>query len=148
MNSYIAMKNRHQQEVNALPIKFAFSDKQFEEGMKELGLKPTDTDKVYGIVGNGFYRKTDADLIHGTFKRHAQEREEAIAADKDGTGYLFQMVQYELRNHEYCITYDVEESLAALGYTYEQVEASPVLKAALKNAICAYLQEAEEKGWG
>lgn len=147
-NAYIEMKNRHQQEVNALPIKFAFSDKQFEDGMRELGLKPTDTDKVYSLIGNGFYRKTDAELIHGTFQRHQKEREEAIAADKDGTGFLFHMFRYELGNHEYCITYDCEDAVNACGYTYEEVQSDPILRAALKNAICAYLQEAEEKGWG
>lgn len=148
MNSYIAMKNRHQQEVNALPIKFAFSDKQFEEGMKELGLKPTDTDKVYALVGNGFYRKTDADLIHGTFKRHKQERDDAIAADKDGTGYLFEMFEYELGNHEYCVTYDCEDAVNACGYTCAEVLADPILNKALSNAVSSYLKWAKEMGLG
>lgn len=147
VNAYIEMKNRHQQEVNDLPIKFAFSDKQFEDGMRELGLKSTDTDKVYGLFGNGFYRKTDAELIHDTFDRHKKEREDAIAADKDGTGFLFHMFRYELQNHEYCYTYDCEDAVEACGYTYEEVQKDPILSVALKNAICACLQEAEEKGW-
>lgn len=148
MNAYIAMENRHQQEVNALPIKFAFSDKQFEEGMKALGLKPTDTDKVYALHGTGgFYRRTDADIIRETFRRHQQEREEAIAADKDGTGYLYQMFRYELANHEYCITYDLEPTIEACGFTVDEVNGNPALLAALKKARKDYLEEAEKKEW-
>lgn len=47
MGAYADMKSKHQKEVNNFPIKFAFDEKQFEEGMVELGLLPTDTDKVY-----------------------------------------------------------------------------------------------------
>ena len=32
------MRNRQQQEVNALPMRFAFSQEQFHEVMKEWGL--------------------------------------------------------------------------------------------------------------
>lgn len=49
MNAYKVLKEKRQQEVNSFPIAFAFSDQQFDEGMRKLGLNPTDTDKVYSI---------------------------------------------------------------------------------------------------
>ena len=58
-----------------------------------------------------------------------------MAADIDGTAYLFQMFRYELANHEYNYTGDAEETLDALGLTYGDVNNSPAMRAALNAAI-------------
>ena len=61
------MRNRQQQEVNALPIRFAFSQEQFQEIMKEWGLRPKmDLDKVARIPFGGFIQNKDAHLMHAT----------------------------------------------------------------------------------
>lgn len=39
MNAYAEMKKRHQEEVNALPMYWAFSDEQFDQQLKELVLR-------------------------------------------------------------------------------------------------------------
>ena len=44
MNQYQKLRDRQQQEFNALPLGFAFSDKQFREVMQAWGLDP---EKVY-----------------------------------------------------------------------------------------------------
>ena len=143
MNQYIEMKNRHQQEVNALPIKFAFSNKQFEEAMAGWGLTPDDTDKIYKLGGTGgFYLRHDSKLIFDTLERHANEQADAIAADKDGMGYIYQMFLYELGNHEYCITYDLEPTLDACGLTEDEVLSDPALLAGFKKAKKDYLASA------
>ena len=68
------MRNRQQQEVNALPIRFAFSQEQFREIMKEWGLRPKmDLDKIARIPFGGFIQKKDAPLMHETFARHHRE---------------------------------------------------------------------------
>lgn len=38
MNKYNELKQRQQQEINALPIRFAFGNKQFKEMMTDWGL--------------------------------------------------------------------------------------------------------------
>lgn len=134
VNAYLEMKQKHQEAVNELPIAFAFSNEQFAEGMKTLGLKPTDTDKVYSLMGGGFYRRTDSELIHGTFKRHAEERIAAIAADETGDGYIYDMFRYELANHEYGYTMEIDDTIDALGYTYEEITANPKLLHGLEAA--------------
>lgn len=133
--TYVQMKERHQKEVNEFPMMWAFNNDQFAQGMKKLGLQETDTDKIYRIAPGGFIRKTDADKLDEMFTRHTKEREEAMAADIDGTGYLFQMFRYELANHEYNYTGDAEETLDALGLTYGDVNNSPAMRAALNAAI-------------
>ena len=149
MNPYIEMKQRHQAEVNAFPMKFAFTQESLERGMRELGLDPKkDMDKIVAIPGGGFIRESDKQAFLGLFARHDKERKEAIAADKDGTGYLYHMFRYELANHEYAYTRDVSSTLDAIGYTIEEIAEDPALSDAFLNAREDYLKEAEEKGWG
>ncbi len=149
MNSYIEMKQRHQAEVNAFPMKFAFTQESLERGMRELGLDPKrDMEKIVAIPGGGFIRESDKQAFLDLFSRHDKERKEAVAADKDGTGYLYHMFRYELANHEYAYTRDVSSTLDALGYTLEEIAEDPALSDAFLNAREDYLKEAEEKGWG
>ena len=77
METYQELKARHEKEVNALPLGFAFSEEQFEEMKLKLGVKENSELYRLGNTG-GFYRKVDSELIHGTFKRHAEERRKAI----------------------------------------------------------------------
>lgn len=145
MNAYRKLKQQHQQEVNDFPMFFAFNQNQFDEGMKKLGLEPHETDKIYSLKGTGgFYRKSDAQALRDMFSRHAQEKEAAIAADTTGSGYIYQMFVYELANHEYCITYDLEPTLDACGLTLEEVNSNPALFAGLKKATADYLENCDE----
>lgn len=135
MNSYIEMKNRHQEEVNSFPMVFAFGKQQFGEAMKKLGLKPTETDKVCSLYGAGdIFRKTDVPAYLEMVKRHRGETEAAIAADKTGEGFIFEMFDYELGNHEYGYTGDPTDALDALGVTYKDLENSPALMCGFKKA--------------
>lgn len=145
MNKYRELKDKHQKEIDNFPFFFAFSNKQFEEGMKKLGLDPKDTDKIYKL-GNtgGFYRKTDSDMLHEMFDRQHKEMADAIAADTTGEGFIYDMFMYELANHEYCITYDYEATFDACGLTEEEVASSPALMAGLNKARKDYLAHYDE----
>lgn len=130
-NLYLELKNKHSEELNNFPMAFAFSDKQFQEGLDKLGVTK---DEACSVPGGGFIRKTDSKALMDMFLRHSKEEEEAIAADKDGTGYIYQAFVYELNNHEHCITCDVTDTLDSLGLTMEEIEANPIMKAALIKA--------------
>ena len=137
MNKYAELRQRQQQEVNALPIGFAFGNRQFEEMMRGWGLDPEkDLDKIYrlGRTG-GYYKKTDAQLIHDTFSRHDAELQAAIAEDKTGEGFIYELFLCELDNHEYGYTMDTEETLDTLGYTADAVRADPRLKRGIEKAV-------------
>ena len=149
MNTYAKLKETHQKRVNALPIKFAFSNEQFKNAMEGWGLTVNDTDKIYKLGGTGgFYLREDSKLIFDTLEQNEREMQEAIAADKDGTGFIKDMFRYELANHEFCITYDLEPTLDALGFTIEEVFTNAALRNGLKLAQDEYLEDAEELGWG
>ena len=136
MNRYLALKNKHEKEVNAFPMFFAFSDKQFEDGMAKFGLKPDETDKIYkfGNTG-GFYRRTDSKKLKEMLIRHTAEMQQAIEEDLTGDEFIYDMFNYELSNHEYCITWDLAPTLDCLGLTLEEVNADKRLLHGLKRAM-------------
>ena len=136
MNKYSELRQRQQQEFNALPLGFAFSQKQFDEMMQEWGLDPEkDLDKIYRIPGGGYVQKKDADLLHQTTERHSAEIATAIAEDKTGEGFIYEMFLAELADHEYGYTGDSEDTLDALGYTAEEVLGDPRLKRGIEKAV-------------
>ncbi len=139
MNRYEDLKLRQQQEFKAFPMQFAFSDKQFAEGMAALGLEPTDTDKVYRAPGGGFYLKEDGPRLKAMMDRFDRELQSAIAADGTGDGFIYEMFLYELDNHEYGYTGDADDALDALGYTAEEVLGDPRLKHGIEKAAAEIL---------
>lgn len=122
-NSYMEMKKRHQKEVDAFPLGFAFGQQQFGEMMKKWGLNPeTDKGKIVSIGAGGYVQKKDLEDLRKMFARHRKEMKDAITADETGEGFVYQMFRNELANHEYGWTGDAEETLDALGLTWEKVQ--------------------------
>ena len=134
MNRYAELKQRQQQAFDAFPIKFAFNDRQFAEAMAALDLEPTDTDKIYKAPGGGIYRKEDSAKFWEMLDRFEQELQSAIASDKTGDGFIYEMFLYELESYEYGLTGDLDETLDALDYTPEDVRADPRLRHGLERA--------------
>ena len=133
MSKYTELKAKHQAEVDAFPLGFAFNQKQFDEMMTKWGLKPTDIREILSIGGGGYVRRTDADAMNKMFARHRAEHKAAMQDDE----YLYEMFNYELANHEYSYTYDLTDTLEALGLTIEEINADPRMADALKRAIAA-----------
>lgn len=134
MNRYADLKQRQQQEFGTFPMQYAFSNQQFAEGMAALGLKPADTDKIYKVPGGGFYRREDGSRLKTMIDRFDQELHEAVAGDKTGDDFIYEMFLYELENYEYGCTMDLSETLDALGYTPEDIQANPRLSHGLERA--------------
>jgi hypothetical protein len=132
---YQELKNKHREKVNNFPMFFAFSEKQFAEGMEKLGLNPDDTDKIYKIGGGGFIRKSDSkdfgDMLDG-FNRDLQE----LIADDDA---LHEALVYELGNHEYCITGDPTDALGVLNLSTDDLKKDERLQRILNTAIRDYM---------
>lgn len=138
---YLNLVNKHQQELNDFPIMWAFNDEQFKEGMKKLGLKEDEMDKIYSIDGGGFIRRKDAPAFTEMFERHDRERKEAFQNDD----FAYDAFLYELGNHEFCITYEYEPTLSALGLTTENLVADDSrLMKILKKAKDDYMKGVTE----
>lgn len=137
METYKAMKERHQEEVNALPLAFAFSKEQYRAKLDAWNITEEEANNgaILGIGGGGFIRSSDRDLVIGTFERIHDEEQAAIAADTTGDGFIYQMFLYELNNHEFSYTGDVEETLAALQLTADDINGNEALQHGLKRAV-------------
>ena len=133
MSKYTELKAKHQAEVIAFPFGFAFNQSQFDEMMKKWGLKPTDIREILSIGGGGYIRRSDADAFKEMMGRHEAEHKAAMQDDE----YLFSMFNYELANHEYGYTGELDDTLDALGLTIEEINTNPRMADALKRAIAA-----------
>lgn len=122
MNKYMELKNRQRKEIENFPMFFAFSESQFSEGMEKLGLKSGETGEIYSIGGGGYIRKKDWENFEEMFKRHSGELQEEIKKDLNGYGFIYDMFNYELSNHEYCYTYDISDTLEVLNLNMEQIK--------------------------
>ena len=135
METYTEMKARHGKEINNFPIGWAFSEDQLREQLQKLGLDPdTGREDVVGIGGGGFIRKADQEAFHEMIKRHNDEWQAAVDADKTGTGFILEMFKTELADHEYSYTGDTEETLDALGISEADLENNPALLHGLQMA--------------
>lgn len=107
--NYQELKEKQEKEFNNLPVFFAFNNKQFTVGMGKIGA--VDTCEIYSIGGGGFIKKSDSGLLSSLLTKHCEEMEAAMGVQ----GFMVDAIEYELSNHEYCITYDsqtVEEILS------------------------------------
>ena len=152
MNRYKEMKDRHQAEVNAFPFGYAFGEDQFIEMMKGWRMchgrdgKPTKNDcsKIVSIGAGGYVRKTDLNAMHEMFDRQNRELKDAVLADKEGTGFVYEMFRYEMANHEYGYTCDPNDTLMACGLNMYQVQKNAALTAGWIKAQNEIMREYEE----
>lgn len=142
-NLYLELSEKRRQGINNFPMFFAFTKAQFAEGMKRLGLEAEDKDKVVRGWAGAIYRKSDSQRLKDMLLGFDKEHQEAIANDKTGEGFIYDMFRYELANHEYTYTMEVDQTLDALGMTIEEVEADKRLLSGLLKA-CADLRDEDE----
>lgn len=133
-NAYRELREAQQAEFNKFPLGAAFSNEQFKEMMAKWGLKEKDTDKILSLGAGAFIRKADKEAYLEMNRKHTRKLNEAIAADKTGEGFIYEMFSYELANHEYGYTGDLEDTLDALGYTSDEINADERLLAGLNKA--------------
>jgi len=136
MNSYIKFKEKKQKEVDNFPIFYAFNNKQLEDNLKKLGVNKKD---IVSIGYGGFIKKADRHAFYKMFDEHKKEFDEQVKSDE----FVYNMFQYELANHEYCITYDINDTLDALDLTLEQINEDKRLFELLTRAKKDYLKNVE-----
>lgn len=135
MNAWKELRDKQQAEVNAFPIHFAFGIDQFNRKIAELNLDPEHyQDQICGIGAGGFVLKQDYLALLEMFKRHKKERDDAIAADPTGDGFIYDMFLTELVNHEYGYTVTYGDTLEHLGYSMADIESNSRLKHGLEKA--------------
>lgn len=143
MSKYLQIKNDNQKRFddfandNIIWI-IAMTEKKFNDELTSRGLKPDDVVSV----GHGAFIKKDnynnyIEYMHMLLKNDAFEQV------KNDDVEVKKAFIYELANHEYCITYELDDTLDALGTTEEEIKKDPRLKKILKEAINEYLKNSD-----
>lgn len=130
--TYRQLRERHQKEINQFPIVFAFSKQQLSDGVKkafDLDLN-TSASELRSIGCGGFILKKDADALHEMLSRHGKELKEG----QQDYNFCYEMFVYEMNDHEFSYTGDLEEVLNACSVTNEELEKSVTLQKALAAA--------------
>jgi hypothetical protein len=109
--TYMQMKKRFEEELNAFPMTFAFSQRQLDEALVKLGAT---LEEVCSFPSGGVLRKTDVKALLALFDKHDKERQATF--EDDAT--LVEAMRYQLGNHEYGFTGDPEPALRALGIAH------------------------------
>lgn len=113
---------------------FAFDNAQFDEGMEKLGLKPSDTGKICRFYPGAYILREHTKEYHKLMNELDAEAKEHMR-DYDFAKDAF---MYEMGNHEYCLTHDIEEVLEALNLTTEDIDDNIILYTALVAAKRQY----------
>jgi len=143
MSKYLELKNNNQKRFdefakNHIYWIFAFSSKEFDNKLKEYNLTK---DEIISIGAGGFIKKEHKKLYLEEMNRLRRNNEfKQIKHDDVEVKKAF---IYELANHEYCITYNLDDTLDALGTTEEEIKKDVRLKKILKEAINEYLENRE-----
>ena len=107
--NYEQLQEKHEKEIEELPMFFAFNDKQFSEGMEKIGA--SNESELCSIGGGGFIKKSDDSKMKEIIKSQITEMDTAMLNDE----FLIDAFVYELANHEYCYTGDESETIDAIG---------------------------------
>jgi hypothetical protein len=140
MESYMKRKKRKEREFEKIPLGFAFGKEQFQKMLIKMGLTEENcAANLYSIGSGGYIKKSDNHLLRAFADKNIKEEEEL----KKNEEYMYQAFSYELANHEYCVTYEVEETLDSMDLTEDEVNNNPVWSKALNRAKKDYSVEHE-----
>ena len=140
MNLYLQEKRNLEEKMKSFNdvLFWAFSNKQFEEGIEKVKASPEN--KVVSIGAGGYILKTKVKEYFKMFEDYDEKMKE-LRKNKE---FMIDAFLEELSNHEYIVTYSIEDTLNALDITYEELESSQILKEALTIAKKQYLEKMEE----
>ena len=113
--TYLKLKDSQKAAFNNFKgIIFAFSNKQLDEGLAKLNASKSEIT----MCNTGmFVLKTRESAMYTLLETSNKEMNEAL---KDES-FLQDALTYELCNHEYCITGNTNDALAALDLTSEEI---------------------------
>ena len=136
-NLYVQSKERKQEKVNNFDMFFAFDNKQFDNGLKKLGVS---SEEIVSIGMNGYIRKSDVSAFNAMVESFKDEHNKNMKNDD----YVYHMFKYEMGNHEYIITYDDEEILSACDVDEHLFIADERLKEIYIKAKNDYIEEVNQ----
>ncbi|MBQ2641324.1 MAG: hypothetical protein IJG15_04930 [Lachnospiraceae bacterium] len=152
--TYQEYRRQRQEEFNALPLFYAFSDRQLKEQMEKRGLTINDTDKICTVGAGSFCLKSDMDAI-----REYCDKPDLLPELMKDPAFAEDAFYYEMCNHEYGINWQGDwdvclcfgdckyaEDKNGTDYLREMGYGDDMVGAYLR-AKRRYYKDAEEKEW-
>ena len=130
MNKYKQLRDQLQKQYDALPIKYAYSEIQFKNMLKQFETEAGGRVRLLYIGQGAYILAQDEKLIDEFLKSSDRELAEAMKDDD----FLYDAFNYELANHEFCYTDDISDALDALGLSWEQIKDDQRIMKILKRA--------------
>ena len=130
MNKYKQLRDQLQKQYDALPIKYAFSEMQFKNMLKQFETEAGGRVRLLYIGQGAYIQVQDEKLIDDFLERSDRELSEAMKDDD----FLYDAFNYELANHEFAYTDDISDALDALGLSWEQIKDDKRIMRILKKA--------------
>lgn len=145
MNKYRELRERQQKEFDeANLLGYAFGNEQFKELMSRWGINPDNEQelkKVAHVFAGAYILVENIPAYKELNRRHREEFDAAVAEDKTGEGFIYQMFYYELCNHEFGYTGECDDTLDALGYSADDIMNNPALKHGLEKAATEIMKQ-------
>lgn len=136
---YYEFKEKNNKEFHNFISKnvfFAFSEKQFKEGLEKFNIKEEEIkDKLYSYIGGGYILKSAVQEEKQILKRQHRLLNKYLNNYKN----LVNALEYEMNNHECGYTGDYLDGLYPLGYGIKDLQKDKRLRK-------AYF-EAKKKVW-
>ena len=134
------IKNK-QEDFNKLPIYWAFGEQQFQELLQKLNLKdtPEDLKQLVNVGCGGIMRKCDLFLLECHNNTFSSEKLKFWITHNFQFAYTAFI--YEMSNHEFGYTYEIDDTLYALNITFEDINKNALLRLAYLRARKDYLKQ-------
>jgi len=130
MNTYTEHRKSTQEKITNLECFFAFSDAQFAEGKAKLGV--IDDSELISAGAGMIMRKSKLQDFHDLMTSNSDSLQKLL----DTPNGFRDAISYELGSHEYCVTYETDDALNALGLNYNDLtgEQRDILKQECRKA--------------
>lgn len=103
-------------KINSLPIVYFYSQKQFEDAMKKLGLNTSQTNLIYrDSVGGGIYKRKDKQLKDYVYNEVSLLLQNLLNTDDD---FFVDAVKTELANCDVCFGGKISDVLSILNLSW------------------------------
>lgn len=136
---YLDLQKKHQDELSAFPIAYAFNGKQLQEALEKLGASKYEVTTLgYGTV----LKKTDIPAFEELMENHRYELNEAMKNEEFAEAAFL----YEMDNHEYAINWTGDEDVLDCFNLTEEKLKEMGLEDAYRRARNAHYKHALE--WG
>lgn len=128
MMMYREFKEMKQKEFNALPTMFAFNKSQLDEQLEKI---KANRNEIVSLGCGMFMRKADLYKLEAFNGKYEAMKNQLMENDE----FLLDAFLYELRNHEYIITREVDDALSVFDLTVDDVMKDDRMLVAINKAM-------------